>query len=91
VSEEKVMKDEEKKKVVQKALREEYLKEIAHELNEEHTGDISVDEKGNLHLSMSIKMNSNDALIKLVLHLANQLADTKAELWLKDYKTSGIH
>lgn len=80
--------DEEK--VVKKALREEYLKEIAQKLNKktERVDAVTVDGKGELYFGFSIQ--EPNILAGLVRYLAIELADTKAELWLKNYKTSSV-
>ncbi len=75
--------------VAKEALKKKYLEDIAKDLFKESKGkiqfpeDVKVDENGKLQIDHLVDVNF---LRVAVSYLANELANTKAELWLQSLK-----
>jgi ribose 5-phosphate isomerase len=76
------------RKVAKEALKKENLKEIAHQLavnNKIKEDDIYVNDKGRMILD--IDSSDIDAMRRMIIELADELAEAKAELWLQKQST----
>lgn len=73
--------------VTKKALKENYLKEIVNQLIEElelASDVIEIDTKGQIQFYGSLRIDINKQS-ELVRNIADKLAETKADQWLKDH------
>jgi hypothetical protein len=79
------------RKVVKEALKKENLKEIAHQLavnNKIQEDDVYVNEKGRMILD--IDDSDVDIMRRMIIELADELADTKAELYLQKTQSTKV-